>query len=226
MSVISTHHSFVPFVSAGAGKSKAYDGQRLAKVVYKTRGNAPESERKQSVCVSVPVPDREYIAANLDNFLDYVVEMYKGAQDGIVRELYEAKAVNVSDEDIDLPAVVSYLEKTARGGRLTSEGIKAWFSEVLSEVLCEAVAEKMGMTSRDLRSPEQCKKLERMANAYADSFGALAGYRTLYDNEKCDKLLKALALCEDDNDVIANGLAKRLQDMKLVAQSVDSEYSL
>lgn len=221
MSVISNKHQFVPFVSSP--RSKAFEGQRLVKVSYKT---TKAGEKKDSVCVSIPPVPRDQIRANIDNFFEYVIGMYESAQDAIIRDAHEAGNIHVDDEDIDITAVISHLEKSSRGGRLSGEVIGVWFDENLSEILELAVAEKQGLSDhKDRWSDSQTRKMEQMLKAYKDSLSALAGYRTLYNNDKCDKLIRALVLCDDD-DVIANGLVKRLQDMKLVAAKQEEEFAL
>lgn len=211
MSVISDRHSFVPFVSSGAGKSKAMDSQRLLKVVFKSRNG--ESAR-QSVCASVPVIDRNIVSADINLFVPYVCDLIAATQDAIGRQLVIDGNDAVTTEQISTSAVLEYLAAQSKGDRITSADISDWFTGALEPILLVAFADKLGIG--DQPTDEQAETLQRMCNVYREKLGAMAGGRTAYPEVICGKLLKALELCDSD-DVMAQRLIQKLTAMQKVS---------
>lgn len=211
MSVISDRHSFVPFVSNGAGKSKAMDSQRLLKVVFKGRNG---ETARQSVCASVPVCDKAAVSAAIQQFLPYVMDLVVVTQDTIGRKLVIAGSDAVTSTDISLAAVLTELEAQAKGDRITGADISEWFTSALEPILLVAFADKLGIS--DQPTAEQTEQLARMCNVYREKLAAMAGGRTAYPEVICGKLLKALELCDGD-DVMAGRLATKLTAMQKVS---------
>lgn len=211
MSIISDRHSFVPFVSNGADKSKAMDSQRLLKVVFKGRNG---ETARQSVCASVPAVDRTAVSAAIQQFLPYVMDLVVATQDAIGRQLVIAGNDTITTEQISTSAVLEYLAAQAKGDRITGADISEWFTSALEPILLVAFADKLGIS--DSPTDEQVETLQRMCAVYREKLAAMAGGRTAYPEVICVKLLKALELCDSD-DVMADRLATKLQAMKQVS---------
>lgn len=209
MSVISTHHQFVPFISTGKDKSKPLSGQRLIKVIYKSRG---ENEAKhQNVCASVPIVNTEDINPHVSALMPYIRNLVSETQDKIARERYESGATVISDDDISMSSVIAYLDSDSTSGRMTGDDIRTWFNTELHDILIVAMADKMGIS--DSPTPEQTVKLEQSINVYRDKFASLAGGKTVISPAVCDRLLTAIAFGDSENAVTVK-LTKRLTDMK------------
>lgn len=208
MSVISTRHSVVPFVS---GESKAFENQRLAKITYKPRGK--NAAKFPSVCVSVPaVPELDDV--QVSRMMPHIQAICANAQDGIIRSMYESSdgtLKEVSDSDISIDSVIAYLEAEATGSRLTAEKIKEWFKADVAENLTVMLAEKLGFSEMN---DAQMETIGKHLNAYADVFASLAGKMVSLDQNKITKLRAALALGKDDESDISMKITAKLDAME------------
>lgn len=213
MSNVSTSHAIVPFDSA---KSKAFTGQRLSKVSYKTKKVNGVESKLQSVCASIPQINPEYVAENLTSFTGHVIELIERTQDAMIREMYESGLSNVPDESISIQAVLAYLDSQASGARLSKEQIAAWFDTSLADTLSIAFADKIGIDADGSNcTPEMEQKVAQAVNVYRDKISSLSGSKTKFAPEVCTKLLKALEFCADD-DLMGSRLVKRLEAMQKV----------
>lgn len=192
MSNISSIHSVVPYTS---GKTKPLEGQRLAKVTYnvdKQTGVKPPSR-----AVSIPVikwQDVEpYMAALKGEFLG----MIHTVQDKIIRNKIKAGSVSISDDDITLNAVVSYLQ--SESGRLTGDDIRAWFTESLKEPLMLAFASKLGIPENSAPTHEQETKLNAILKGYEDSFAKLASGAASFNSLQSDNMIKAMKFVDSED---------------------------
>lgn len=204
MSNISDVHNVTAF---DAKKSRALDGQRLAKVVYKT---PKKGTKKDSKCVSIPVIS-QLDAAFVNDANPYIVSMYHDAQDAIIRELVDKGATEVRDSQIDNAAVLQYLAELAAGNRLSKEAAAEWFDTSMGDVLTVAFADKMGVT--DTPTEEQTATITQAIAVYKDKFCGMAGGKTKYDKETALRLLKAIEIAGADDD-IATKFQKRLEVMR------------
>ncbi len=208
MSNVSNVHDVVSF---DAKNSKAFSGQRLSKVLFKAGKNV--TEKKQSVCVSIPV-----FAINSDQMaesalLPHINSMLQAAQDGIVRDAVEAGKLSVSDADISFAACISYLDEAERGERMSKEAVTTWFDEVLADAISVAIADKMGFS--DTPTEKQTAGLAASVAAYKEKFSSLAGGRTSYAPDTAAKLAKTLELAQDAGE-IGSKLKARLVKMQEV----------
>ena len=215
MSIVSNIHAIIPFV---AKKTAAFSEQRLSVIGYKT--DKKTGIKPASVCASIPVLSvRDCSPDQLVKFYPVLTKLIQQTQDSIVRELHESKQTQVRDDQIDIPAVIAFLEEESQGGRLTKDIVSRWFVEVLVEPLTLAVADKLGMPD-DLSEADK-GKLEGIINSYSASFQAMAGGKTAFSVEKARSLLKVLALLEDaENDSLAPKFSKKLNDMISAQESV------
>ena len=155
MSNVSSNHSVFPFV---AGESKPLSGQRLARVLYKPRGNKPQ--QYPSVCVSVPmIPVSVCSDTRLHPFF---VEYLETVQDRVIKGLYENRKGSldrVSDDDISPDAMLAYLVAESAGDRISGDSIGAWFDSQVRDSLTVVVCEKLG--TEDLDDPRVFKSIEQ-----------------------------------------------------------------
>lgn len=210
MSNISAIHTFTAFDSK---TSKALEGQRLAKITYKTNKVTGKKDR-ESICVSVPPIEslQGEIVTKIDAFMPYVLDYLVGVQDSIIKAKYEANGKSIHTDEIGVAAMLDYLEEDSKGGRLTKEYIAAWFNSSVSDLLTVALADKLGVS--DTPTEAEAKKLDQMVAVYREKFSSLAGGKTTFSAEVTDKLLKVLELTDTDSDLLAARFVKRLEKMK------------
>lgn len=218
MSTISDRHTIVPF---DAKKSKALDGQRLAKVIYKfTAAMAKKGfTKKQSLCASIPVVSQlDAVTVNAMN--PYIVSLYQDAQDGIIKELAGKGRTDVSNEEIGKEQVLQFLADQAAGTRMSTEETLSWYDTNIAELLTVAFAEAMGVTAEP--TPEQTSEVAAAIGMYREKFGKMAGGKTKYPPIMAAKMLKALEVAADlENDDIAMKFQTRLVAMKNAPQGAD-----
>lgn len=209
MSHFPTAHLITKFV---AGSSQALTGQRLAKIGYKS---SPKSPAKfPSVCVSVPVLDRDDILGNIETLIPHVRNMLCAAQDGIVRSLYESSQgtlSQVNDSEIGVQECISFLNAEASGGRLTKEIIEAWFSASVFDYLFVIIGEKLRYDMESEISLEQEATIKKHVNGYRGLFESLAGGKTILQPNQITSLGKVLDLIDDSE--IGDKLKSRLAQM-------------
>jgi hypothetical protein len=189
---ISTRHSIMPFVS---GETAPMQGQRLAKVGYKDRG---ENKAKfPSIAISVPFIDPTELESNFKRLLPHFGTFLEGVQDSVIRSLHESSGGTlreVSDDDIGITACLNYLEAASGGTRLSAETIRAWFVSDLQDNLSVMIAEKLGFEEM---SPGQMEVIAKKLHAYAETFCMLAGKSVSWPDGKLKSLKTAVDLAAD-----------------------------
>jgi hypothetical protein len=190
MSIISNTHTVTSYQS---GKTKPLDGQRLAKVTYKT--DKATGVKPDSKAVSIPVIGWAEVEPFLNALKGEFVDVVHKAQDALVRRKVEAGSDSIHDDDIAMSAVVSYLVEES--GRMTGELIREWYKESLSDSLMIAFASKLGIPEDAAPSAEQASKLEKILKGYEDSFAKLASGKASFNDMQRTNMLKALELIED-----------------------------
>lgn len=213
MSTNSTAHDLVKYDPKA---SKAFTGQRLSKITYKT--DKETKVKPDSYCVSVPVVSS---ISNDDSALlrPYICQWIMDMQDAVIRQLHEAGSKVVTDSDICAEALAAYLATEAAGNRLTKEFLLAWFAEELAEILMVSIADKLQIG--DTPTEAQAKKVEQMLAAYRDSFAALAGGKTAFTPDKAGKMLKVLGLAQDQENPTTTKVKAKLEHMTVVAELED-----
>lgn len=208
MSIISTAHTTFNYDSK---KSVALEGQRLAKVLFKTTANVTAPMASQAV--SVPFLKDEVVAENLLALTPHILCMLEDAQNEIIRAklLETGGSCTVHDSEITAQCCIAYLNEAAKGNRLSKESIAAWFTQNVADVLSIAIADKLGMS--DIPSDAEVKKLNKIVSDYSEKFQALAGSKTVYSPEIAQKLVRALEVsgCEDR---LAQQFTVKLKGMK------------
>lgn len=216
MSIIdSLNHSVVAY---DPKSTKAFTGQRLSKVTYKTvtdKTSALFGIKRDSKCVSLPLVASDDIAQNLVSLTPHIQEFLHGVQDKIVRELVDGGAASVSMEAISIAGCIEWLESQAgESGRLTKESVGVWFSENIETELAVALSEKLGVSGEI--SNEQSAQIMKVVGTFKDKVSALAGGKTSYPAPLCETLKKALAYAPA-GDALAVRFTARLD--KMIADS-------
>lgn len=209
MSVVSNRHNVVPFI---AGKSVAFNGQRLSRVLYKPSKKGNKEASFPSVCVSVPKIKEPIDSEVIERLHPFIIELIEGTQDKIVKSLYENSNGTISsihDDDISIDAVIGYLEAESSGGRLTKEALNKWFVDNMQDNLYIVLCEKMGYENPDKNEGEA---VQRQINGYKEMISALSGGATVYQEKQVKALLKAISVATSDDD-IAKKLTIRLEKM-------------
>lgn len=211
MSVIDTlNHSVVTY---DPKSTKAFTGQRLSKVTYKTVTDKESplcGIKRESKCVSLPLVEVAEVVANVVALAPVMVEYLQTVQDKIVRELVDAGNASISMESISIAACVEWLESNNESGRLTKESIGQWFDSEIAESLAMVLADKLGVsaTPTDAESAQVLKVL----GSFKDKVSGLAGGKTSYEPKLCTSLLKCLELAPA-GDVLAARFSARLNKM-------------
>ena len=206
MSLISSAHSLVKFVS---GESKAFAGQRLAKIGYKKTKENPNP--LESVCTSIP-----FISLTTEDaitLLPHLREFCEDVQDKIIRARYEAGATSINDSEISVEAICKYLAESASisGGRFTKAAALEWCENSgYSDALRLRFAELLGIS--DNPTDEEVKQVELQVSGYTDKLAALTGSKTYYAPEVAKKLLRSLEISGVTDSAVAKFEA-RLQEM-------------
>jgi hypothetical protein len=204
MSNVSNRHAVTRFV---AGASKPLATQRLAKVGYKSSKANPA--KYPSICASVPSIDRAAVAIYADSLLPFMVSILENAQDGILKSVYESAGgilSDITDEQISIPACISYLTAEAAGSRLSEDSIKAWFITDCSDNMTVVIADKLGF---DLSTLEQCAAVEKRVNLHRDILCMLAGKNVTLNEQQKIAINNCIKLGADTDSGIGGKIVAR-----------------
>lgn len=187
---ISDRHSVVPFV---AGTSEAFEGQRLAKIGYKSTKKA--KAKFPSVCASIPVLTSQDVIdfASYDVINKLFRETFEAAQDRVIRAAYEKAQgklpLSLGDDEIGFDAVVELLKQEAeREGRVTMEVLRTWFDECAAENVQIAL-----MEANKIEELEDPKILQMLAGV-KELVSGLAGKEVYYTESQIKTCKRALEL--------------------------------
>lgn len=215
MSNISNRHNVLPFVS---GVSAALTGQRLSKIGYKqTKVMTDKGEvAPPSICVSVPPLDSQEVSGKLDRLMPYVLAYLETVQDSVIRSLYEGrmyKLDSVSDEEIGVDALVSYLSASESSTRWSKEYIEAWFDRTLGDNLTVVIAEKLGF---ELENDAQVEVVQKHLNGYRGLFAGLSSGKVSYQPAQIAGLRRALDVCslDSESDMVTGKVIGKLDEME------------
>ena len=225
MSVVSNTHALIPFIS---GKSQPFAGQRLVKVTCKQTDKMTKAgiTALPSVCASVPVLLLDDVKQRSDALLPHLLTFLEGTQDAIVRSLYEdSKGVrkDVRQEEIDLPACLSFLAAKEAGSRLSGDTIKAWFeSGMAKDISVAIIGDALKYGEPDGWSEEQAATVAKHVGVYCEVFQMLAGKnlnRASFGDKQWNRLTQILSMIleESPEDTFAQRLSDR---MAVIAKEV------
>lgn len=213
MSIIDTlNHSVVTY---DPKTSKAFPGQRLSKVTWKTcndKNSAYYNIKRESKCVSLPALVVSDVSDNLVVLAPHIIQFLSGVQDKMVREMLDAggNVVSISTASVSVAAICEYLESSDESGRLTKESVGVWFDAVVADNLAVLLSEKLGVS--EVPTDSESNKVLAAVSAFKGKVAALAGGKTSYEPKVCKSLLNAIALAPSD-DVLAARFTRRLEKM-------------
>lgn len=193
MSNVSNRHPLQLFTAG----DKALATQRLAKVGYKSTTKNPA--KYPSVCASVPQVDPIALKINADDLLPHLATLIEDTQDAIIRQKYEdadGALIEITDEDISIPACVSYLNAAALGDKLSKDAINTWFDSVVFDA-CYAIV-SMKLSYGEELTEEQDLTVRKHVEAYKQVFALLAGKNIKLTPNQLGGLELALENCEVD----------------------------
>lgn len=219
MSIIDTlNHSVVSY---DPKSSKAFHGQRLAKVTYKTVTDKESplcGIKRESKCVSLPLVAATDVIANVTVLAPAICEYLQTVQDRIVRERIDMGAASIAMDEISIAGCIEWLENNSESGRLTKEVVATWFQDTISESLAVVLADKLGVSA--VPTDAESAKILAVVDQFKAKISSLAGGKTSYEPKICKSLLNALELAPA-GDVLATRFAARLN--KLVEESKANE---
>jgi hypothetical protein len=193
MSVIDTlNHSVVSY---DPKSTKAFTGQRLSKVTYKTVTNKEDplyGIKRESKCVSLPLVAVADVVANISALAPAVVEYLYSVQDKIVRERIDAGATSIAMQEISIASCVEWLESNSESGRLTKETVATWFADTIAEPLAVTLADRLGISATP--TDAESTKILAVVDAFKSKVAALAGGKTAYEPKVCKSIISALNL--------------------------------
>lgn len=216
MSNVSNRHPLQLFTAG----DKPLATQRLAKVGYKSTEKNPA--KYPSVCVSVPQVDPVALQMCADDLLPHLATLIEDTQDAIIRSKYEdacGSLVDITDEDISIPACVSYLNAAALGDKLSKEAIATWFDSVAFDACYVIVSVKLGYGEE--LTAEQDATIRKHVEAYKQVFGLLAGKNVKLTPNQIGGLELALENC--DVDAMTRKIASRIASLKVPPKSKVAE---
>ena len=162
---------------------------RLARIIRKASAKDSNGMESQGVMVPAVVADAAWLQS--DTIRAYMEQCIADVQDKIVRKVTDSGRNIITDVDINMDAVASYLEATDDNiGRLSRDKIGQWFDAEALDTLTLAFANKMGVGNEP--TAEQVTKLEQVTRQYRDCFGMLAGKSPSVAPKVGENLLKAL----------------------------------
>lgn len=183
-------------------------GMRLARIIRKNTKETPNAV-SQAVFVPVASPLADWIGNAVIE--EYLLNQIQGVQDKCIRAVLDNNRNIITDADISLDAVVTYLESNDESlGRLSKDSIGEWYDQNMADTLTVVFADKLGIG--DVPTDAESKKLEQLNNQYKGCFQRLAGKNVqgIFPDNVVSNLEKALDMIPLDGfgERIKNQLAK------------------
>lgn len=188
MSNVSNRHSFVKLEK----NSKPLSGQRLVRLIAKQSkdGSYASPNLTQSLCVSVPPVSLDDIQANIDALVPHLVSMVEEAQNELIREYRITNGHESIDEsEFGIAKCIEFLDSSAKGSRLTTEYLQAWFVETYNDAAVEYIATALKLNVDEL-SEADAKQVGDKANVLRDMFAGFASARYSPDIPRCKAMMK------------------------------------
>jgi hypothetical protein len=227
MSVISSRHQVLPFVS---GKSSALTGQRMLKIGYKEskgkKAKFPPHFASVPKLASFAELAETITGKNLLAIEEYLIETLEKAQNETGKALFEkanGKLAGLDDSDIDLAAINAFLSETSSSsGRLTKELITQWFDSCLAENLAVLIAGKFKLPD----SPESLKNpsVVQQINILRANFEAFSNPNAVFSELQMKNVKSGLQLSDDEEHFVQRKIIARITEMEkpiVVEEAID-----
>lgn len=195
-------------------KKEIPQGFRLARIIRKNTKETPNAV-SQAVFVPAPIDSAAWMGNQV--IAEAVQNYMQGLQDKCIRAVLDSGRNIITDTDISMDAVASYLEENDETlGRLSKDSITEWYNKEVSDTLTLAFADKLGIG--DNPTDAETKKLDQLNNQYLACFQKLAGKNlsgALPDNVVAN-LEKALDM------IPASGFGERMRNQLAKVREVVS----
>lgn len=213
MSNMSNIHNLV--VYDPKNPTKPFDGQRISKHSFKT--DKVSGVKKDSKAVSIPKLSKDVI--HEIGLQDHIIGYLESVQDAIIKNLVIEGKTQVADEQINVAAMIQYLEAESSGARLTKEAVEQWYQDKVADNLAMVLMQKLGV-SETLSSNEE-KQINAILAEFKGKISGLAGGKTSYAPKIAEQVKKAVELCEDEEDALKVKFIARLDKMISANAEVD-----
>ena len=193
MSVISNIHTATVYEPK---TSKAFDGQRLVKIVAKADKDGNYGQHlQQTQCISIPLIDpkqlRQYLESSmaLDN---HILEMLENTQKALIADKIKSGNKSVTTEELEIVALVNYLDSTGDSDKWDSARIAQWFEDNIAESLA------MRLLEVGNNDDTMARKLAVAQVRFAESLSSKARIKPTV----CEEVNKMLAFASDKDAAI------------------------
>ena len=221
MSTTSNIHTAIVYEAKGANKTVALTGQRLIVTIAKAdKAGNYGPHLQQTMATSVPQLSADSIVDALNDdtlqvrLIPHLVEFLEGVQNQLVASRIKGGTRSVTTEELEIPALCSYLESESTSEKWTTERIAAWFNDSLAESIGVALIEK-GWSDEKMES-----SLAAYSKLISESFSSKAAIPRV----KAVAIQKALAL-GDSSDVMIAKFQARITKI-LEVQNLDEALGL
>jgi hypothetical protein len=191
MSVISNIHTAVVYE---AKTTKAFEGQRLCKVIAKADKDGNYGPHlQQTMAVSIPVLGADELVDALNDdalqglLMPHLVEFLQGVQDSLIAEKIKAGTKTITSEELGIGALVNYLDADSVGDKWTPERIASWFENVVAEGYLTM------LMSKGVDDEIAAGMLANAIKAFSEALGSKAKI----PEKKAEVLTKLLELAEE-----------------------------
>jgi hypothetical protein len=208
-------------------KSKALTGQRLARIIAKADKNGMYQSANLTVskCVSIPkLTIADFTPDHINALMPHLVSMIQDRQDDVIRDKIITEGItSIADADISIDACIKFMESNAGSGRLSTEYLQEWFTEVYADASYEFIGAlcKFGDDPNQY-TEDQLNVIEQKSNVLRDMFAGFASGKYMPDMPKCKAMLKFGEFVGADNqDARMQSYIARAQKQldKLIAET-------
>lgn len=221
MSIINeAAHNVTSYIS---GSTKAFIGQRLSVVSYKTvqdKESAYFGIKKESKAVSIPKLSSAVVQESIDALMPIIIDTLEGLQDKVIRKQVDEGKAFITAESISIAALVEQWNSVGTDGeRITKDSVKAWFDSNIAEVLMITLSDRMGI-STEAPSNAESQRIEMITASYREKISSLAGGKTSFEPKLAESIVKALKLAGDDDKLAVRFIARC---EKMIAENTGNE---
>jgi hypothetical protein len=202
MSVTSNIHTAIVY---DAKVTKPQHGQRLIVTIAKAdKAGNYGPHLQQTMATSVPILGADNLVDALNDdalqvrLMPHLVEWLHAQQNGLVAARIKTGQKTVTTEELEIPAILAYLDSETVGDKWDASRVAAWFDGVMAEPIGVALIEK-GLPESELEG-----KLVAWGKIFSDCFGS----RAAIPMAKAKMLEKALALGPSGDPILARFKAR------------------
>lgn len=161
-------------------------------------------KRKEDAYIMIPTFTPDDLRHHYDALEKYLVQFIHAIQDGIIRTAYESGANQIAESQVDIPAILSLLEKQSQAAqRLSGKMIEDWFiASGLKQALAAVYEEQTG----------SLKKAYLLTDAFLKLLVSLASPKAYIKQGVRESLISKLSLVDDEMAAKLIGRLKAMDD--------------